>query len=193
MKFALNPRLFKAEPMQRCCLHECHAACCEFGTWIDKCQAEELAVNADWIRPHMPADRRDPSRWFEGVEEYDRFVPSGLVVHTATVDNPHHAAGRSCVFLRPDAKCALQVAAQEAGLHPWHFKPFYCVLHPLDLDEQGRITLDETEECLRIPGSCLRPAAEAISLLDTFEPELRYLLGNEAYEQLKSNRSADQK
>ncbi|HZW03360.1 MAG TPA: hypothetical protein VFF68_05515, partial [Anaerolineaceae bacterium] len=114
--------------MKRCCLDQCRAACCEFGTWIDHAQAEELAANAEWIRPHLPSDRQDPRRWFEQGEEYDRYVPSGRVVHTTTVENPHHEAGRSCVFLRPDAKCALQVAGEAAGLHPWHFKPFYCVL-----------------------------------------------------------------
>jgi hypothetical protein len=57
-------------------------------------------------------------------------------------------------------------------------------LHPLDLDEQGRITLDVTEELLCEPGSCLRPADSAVSLLETFEPELRYLMGEEKYQEL---------
>jgi hypothetical protein len=66
-------------------------------------------------------------------------------------------------------------------LHPWQFKPYYCILHPLDLDEQGRITLDETKLLLDEAGSCLRPAENPIPLVETFGPELRYLLGEKAY------------
>ena len=64
-------------------------------------------------------------------------------------------------------------------MHPWRFKPFYCILHPLDLDEEGRITLDDTQLMLAEPGSCLRPADQPIPLVETFEPELRYLLAKQ--------------
>jgi hypothetical protein len=78
----------------------------------------------------------------------------------------------------------LQAAAAAAGLHPWHYKPFYCILHPLDLDEQGRITVDETALLLAEAGSCLIPADQPIPLKETFEEELRFFLGDETYEQL---------
>jgi hypothetical protein len=100
------------------------------------------------------------------------------------VEHHRHYGGTACVFLRSDHKCALQVASQASGHHPWHWKPFYCILHPLDLDEEGRITLDETDLMLDEPGSCLRPATENIPLLVTFEEELRYFLGDEEYEKL---------
>jgi hypothetical protein len=96
-----------------------------------------------------------------------------------------HYGGTACIFLRRDYLCALQVAASTNGLHPWRFKPFYCILHPLDLDEAGRITLDETGEMLAEPGSCLRPAEQPIPLIETFAPELRYLLGEKAYRRLR--------
>jgi len=99
--------------------------------------------------------------------------------------NPQHYGETACIFLRNDHMFALQVAAAANNLHPWRFKPFYCILHPLDLDEQGRITLDETELMLSEPGSCLRASVRPIPLLETFEPELRYLLGEKAFLQLK--------
>ncbi|MCX8025754.1 MAG: hypothetical protein N3A60_11175, partial [Thermanaerothrix sp.] len=105
-------------------------------------------------------------------------------VHTRVYADPAHYAGSACVFLRPDYKCALQVAGEAAGYHPWRFKPFYCILHPLDLDEQGRITLDAADALAEEPASCLRWAEEAQSLLDLFAEELRYLLGDEAYQTL---------
>ena len=70
------------------------------------------------------------------------------------------------------------------GSHSWSFKPFYCVSHPLDLDEQGRITLDETELLLDEPGSG-RVRADRSSMTETFEPELRYFLGDPGFEKLR--------
>jgi len=182
MKREINPRLLKSEPMQRCRLEECRAACCLYGVWLDRNEWAEIQTNADLIIPHMPAGRDDPTQWVDGREEMDEFVPSGHVIHSLVLDDPDHYGGTACVFLRPDHRCALQVAGQEAGVHAWRFKPFYCILHPLDLDDQGRITLDETEAMLSEPGSCLRPCERLVPLAETFEPELRYLLGDERYD-----------
>ncbi len=181
MKREINPRLLKSEPMQRCRLEECRAACCLYGVWLDKAEWAEIQANAAIIIPHMPSGWDDPSQWVDGREEEDEFVPSGRVVHSRVLTDPEHYGGIACVFLRKDHKCALQVAGQAAGEHPWRFKPFYCVLHPLDLDEQGRISLDDTDALLSEPGSCLRPSEIMNPLLETFEPELRYLLGDEGY------------
>jgi hypothetical protein len=178
----INPRLLKSEPMQRCYLGECRASCCLYGVWIDADQAQELKNNAERISPYMSEDRNDPEMWFDGQEDLDEYVASGKVVHSTVLDDPEHYGGTSCIFLRADHKCALQVAGVEAGLHPWHFKPFYCILHPLDLDDDGRITLDRTELLLDESASCLRPADHDIPLAETFEPELSYFLGQQGYE-----------
>jgi hypothetical protein len=184
MKLEINPRMLKSEPMQRCQLQECRAACCLYGVWLDQNEWADIRTNSPLIIPHMPRGLDKPDQWVDGREDTDEFVPSGKVIHSRVLPDPFHYGGTACVFLRSDHKCALQVAGQEAGLHPWRFKPFYCVLHPLDLDEQGRITLDVTEELLCEPGSCLRPADSVVSLLETFEPELRYLMGEEKYQEL---------
>lgn len=173
----LNPRLLRAEPMQRCRLHECRGACCLHGVWVDLAEQADLLAHAELIAPHLPPALRDPAAWFSGPPEADEFSPSGQVVHTTVLPDSAHYGGTACIFLREDYKCALQVAGECAGFHPWRFKPFYCVLHPLDLDEEGRITLDETPALLSEEGSCLRPAAENIPLTETFAPELEYLLG----------------
>jgi hypothetical protein len=57
-------------------------------------------------------------------------------------------------------------------------------LHPLDLDEKGRITLDETKIIMEEEGSCLRKSEIEIPLLKTFEEELRFILGNKNYQDL---------
>lgn len=147
-------------------------------------EADQLLENAALILPEMPEDRRNTAEWFDGREDVDEFSASGRVVHSRVVDNQKHYGGVSCVFLRDDHKCAIQTAAQKAGKHPWALKPFYCILHPLDLDEKGRITLDDTGLLLDEPGSCLRPSPVPVALLLTFEPELRHFLGDPKYEEL---------
>lgn len=171
--------------MQRCSLGECRAACCLYGVWIDRAEAQDILVHAELIAPHLEAANRDPGDWFDGREEPDANAPTGFTLHSTVLPDDEHYGGTACIFLRSDRLCGLQVAATAAGLHPWRFKPFYCILHPLDLDEQGRITLDETHLLLDEPGSCLRSADHCIPLIETFEPELRYLLGETAFQNLQ--------
>lgn len=187
MLHQLNPRLLLRERMRRCQLGECQAACCLHGVWVDTQEAADILAHASTIAPHMPVENPDDRLWFDQTREPDEWMPSGEVVHSLILDAPWHYGSTACGFLRRDYKCALQVAADEAGLHPWRFKPFYCVLHPLDIDDQGRITLDETRLLLEEPASCLRPADNGISLLDTFEPELSYFLGNRGFNRLKNS------
>ncbi len=184
MVWKVSPRLLESEPVQRCCLGECRAACCLYGVWIGVEEAENILAHAAEIAPHLAEGQQDPQAWFDGSEEDDEYLPGGRVRHSTVLDSDWHYGGTACVFLRPDYKCALQVASQAAGEHPWHFKPFYCILHPLDLDEQGRITLDRTDLLLDEPASCLRPAGSKIPLRATFRQELEYFLGPQAYRRL---------
>lgn len=186
MKHRLNPRLLRSEPLRRCRLEECRAACCLHGTWVDLVEIKDILAHASQIAQHMPAGAENPQDWFDERQEMDEYAISREVGHTSVLPDADHYGGTACIFLRPDYKCALQVTADQAGLHPWRFKPFYCILHPLDLDEQGRITLDETESMLSEPGSCLRRAGKSTPLTETFAEELRYLLGEKGYQNLKS-------
>ena len=175
----INPHLYDSEPMQRCRLHECQGACCLYGVWVDVKEQEDILEHADLISPFMREGYSDPLTWFNNETDVDEFSPSKQVRHSTVLEDNTHYGGTACVFLRSDYKCALQVAAVKKRLHPWRFKPFYCILHPLDLDEQGRITLDETKLLLDEPGSCLRPAPLLIPLAETFESELIHFLGEE--------------
>ena len=186
MKYKINPRLLKSEPMLRCTLGECHGACCLHGAWVDQVEIEDILAHAKLIMPQMPEAVADPQDWFDDRHDTDKFALSGEVGHTTVLPENNHYGETACVFLRSDFKCALQTAAVEGELHPWRFKPFYCILHPLDLDEKGRITLDETDLMLNEPGSCLRPAENSTPLVETFAEELQYLLGEKGYRQLKT-------
>lgn len=181
----INPRLLQSERLRRCRLDECRAACCLHGVWIDSSEWQDIQDHADSIIPHMPPGWNNPVFWIDDRRDSDPFSRSGQVVHSRVLPDPTHYGKTACVFLRDDFKCALQAAADANGLHPWRFKPFYCVLHPLDLDEQGRITLDENEALLDETGSCLRPSESEIPLVETFKPELLYFLGDDGYYRLR--------
>ncbi|MBN2043816.1 MAG: DUF3109 family protein [Anaerolineales bacterium] len=179
-EFHLHPRLNQAEKIKRCDWPECHAACCIYGAWVDKLHAEDILNHASEIGPLMEEEHQSPSSWFDGQEEPDDHALSGRVVHTTIIPNPYHLGGTSCIFLRKDFKCALQAAAEAVDEHPWRFKPFYCILHPLDIDEQGRITLDEVDLLLREPTTCLQPSRKPVRIKDLFAEELGYLVGKKS-------------
>lgn len=185
MRPCINRRMLKSEPVHRCNLDECHANCCLHGAWVDQIEIKDILSHAEMIAQHMQPGLDDPTKWFDDRQEPDPYAISGNVGHTAVLSAPDHYGGTACIFLRSDYKCALQTAADERAFHPWRFKPFYCILHPLDLDEQGCITIDETATMLNEPGSCLRPAKHPIPLIETFSDELRYLLGEKNYRDLK--------
>jgi hypothetical protein len=151
---------------------------------MDVLEAQDIRRHAHLISPLMPSGFENPATWWDERREADERSLSGQVVHSVVLEATWHYGGTACVFLRKDYRCALQAAAEAAGEKAWRFKPYYCILHPLDIDEQGRITLDEKETLLDEPGSCLRPAERKIPLLETFEPELRHLLGDRAYQRL---------
>lgn len=186
MVHRINPRLLKSEPLRRCKLDECRAACCLHGAWVDRIEIEDILAHVELIASHMPVYAVDPCDWFDERWETDQYAISGEVGHTTVFPNIDHYGETACIFLRSDHKCALQCAADVEGLHPWRFKPFYCILHPLDIDDQGRITLDENDLIIAEPGSCLRPADRPVPLIETFAEELSYLLGEQGYNQLKA-------
>ncbi|MBT3241039.1 MAG: DUF3109 family protein [Chloroflexi bacterium] len=172
----LDPRLFETKKAERCNFPECKAACCVYGTWVDKVHVEDILENAEIILPYMPVDNRQAELWFNHKEENDPHALSGKVIPTTVVPDPDHYGGSACIFLRGDYKCALQVAGEENNLHPWRFKPFYCILHPLEMDDQNRITLDKIHLLVAEEASCLRMAEKDIPLQDTFAEELEYFL-----------------
>jgi len=173
----VSERLDAIEPLARCAWPACGGACCLHGVWLDPLEVDDVRAHAEAIAPHMHAERREPSGWFGVGREIEAGMPSGEVVAARVVPNPSHYGGQECVFLRSDAKCALQVAGEAAGFHPWRFKPFHCILHPLTFDETGRLTLAGVGELLDEPASCLRRTEKARPLRELFALELEHVRG----------------
>jgi hypothetical protein len=186
----ISPRMYIPETLQRCKLHECHGACCAFGVWIDLLEKERIINFAEIVQSCMDPTNYDHGDWFLSEIEMDSFTLSGKVVHSRLVSRNLPFKRKTCIFLRTDHKCALQVASEQLGKHPWFLKPFYCVLHPLDLNDNGQVTLDHTKIILQEEKSCLRYSERLNSPIEIFEGELRFLLGDSKY--LDSLRLAEQ-
>lgn len=184
---AVDARLLETRPVRRCTIDDCQAYCCTGGVYIATHEAEAVLAHQELIQPHLPPERRDPALWFDGeVLPDDDHPRGGLVTGTRVLPDPSHPVGESCVFLRPDRKCALQAAGLAAGEHPWRFKPFYCALHPL-VYEDKRLILSEASEMYLEGGSCNRPhAGAAIPLYELFDDELVLALGEAGYALLKA-------
>jgi len=178
---AISPRMLSRDPLQRCTLNDCHGACCEFGVWVDLLEKEKIINHADLIQSCMDLPKLDPNQWFLNEVEDDSFTDSGQVIHTRLVKRNQPFRRKTCVFQRYDHKCALQVASEILGEHQWFLKPFYCVLHPMDLNDNDQITLDETSVLENEKRSCLRHSQIINTPLEIFEEELRYLLGDDVF------------
>lgn len=184
----LAPRMFEKAHMRRCKLHKCQGACCLYGAWVDQQKKAILLEHQEAIIPHLDPTNQDPLFWFDERTDLDPHTTTGHLTHTAVFPSSMHYGETVCVFYRTsDYKCGLQVASQALGKHPWALKPFYCILHPLDLDQEGRITVDDTKLLVQEKGSCLRPSEEPVDLLETFQEEIEYFLQVDLTDYLKKD------
>ena len=182
----VDPTLLTARPLRRCYWGECDSHCCGGGVYISTAQAALVLDNQELIKPHLPEARRDPTRWFDNDHTPDTDHPGGGdTISTAVLDDPTHPSGTCCIFLLPDRRCALQSAAIAGGEDPWHFKPFYCALHPLVFDRHVLRLADESEMYLE-GGSCNRADDTVnIPLYQLFDVEVKLALGEAGYAELE--------
>ena len=181
----VDSKLLESRAIRRCDLSECQAHCCSCGVYLSIADATKILDHRDLILPHLPAERHDTATWIDWTEEPEIDHPAGgVLVGTQTVKDPTHPAGQTCVFLRPDRKCALQVASLAAGQSPWQLKPFYCALFPLVFHQQ-KLILDDENEVFLEGGSCMRPSGDApVPMFRLFEMEMKLALGDAGYQEL---------
>lgn len=178
--------LTESRAARRCTIGECQAWCCIGGVSVDLGEKEDILRHADWVKPYLPADRRDERGWFDGQDVADPEYPSGHVEGTTVVDDPTHPAGYTCIFLRPeDRRCALQLAGAAAGLGRWGLKPFYCGLYPLTI-ENGVLCMDDENELYLEGGNCHRESSQVVPLHQLFHDEIVLAVGEERLQQLIS-------
>ena len=181
--------LLERQPIQRCEIGSCRAACCADGVWVDLDQSRRILEQAELIAPFLPAERRDPAGWF--AEQYrDSEFPSGQCIGTTTVKDRTHPNGETCVFLRPDDRyCAIQSACLADGLPAWSLKPYYCCLFPL-IDERDedrsrkRLLLDSDNDLFERGGGCCQAGETAQPVFQVYVEETALALGLDGYREL---------
>jgi hypothetical protein len=183
-------------PLRRCQLEKCGGTCCYDGAYLG---SEE----ADVIRGVAGDSRADFERL--GLDLPDQVIVFGswqgslagpktatrpTAMRERVSDYPAHFPQTSCVFLLEDARCSLQVIAQERDLPPWFYKPVTCWMHPLTMEgiEEGKpiLTLhDERNDPQRSEGydgfvshtHCGRTCEGGESAFRILEDELCFLGG----------------
>jgi hypothetical protein len=147
-------------PLRRCRLEQCKGMCCYDGVYLD---AEEAAVVAGLARSEatffrdlglrLPEQVVVTGSW-EGLVAGRKTALAPWPASQVVEDFPAHFHDNACVFHLPDGRCALQVLSVARGLHPWHYKPTGCWLHPLTAtyaDRPGLGLDDEESDPCRLP------------------------------------------
>lgn len=160
---------------------KCTATCCSGGVYTDIAERSRILAHEEIIRKHMDDSQTpDASRWFEDAELDDDDFPSGKCVGTRVVNG-------KCVFLDRQARCTLQVAATEEGMHRWALKPLFCILFPIEISD-GRVSFDPLlqgdEEC------CSVTTAFDVPLFEACREELTHLLGKDGFRALRTHYTA---
>lgn len=181
----VDSRVLESRLMARCRIDECRALCCSHGVYVDLADAGRIIDEAELIKPHLPEKNRNVDNWFDGDVGEDADFPSGYRVGTQVVPEPSKLDGTTCVFLRSDNRCGLQVASIAAQRHRWDLKPFYCALYPLILVGDS-LQLDDDNPLYRNGATCQRAELAPVPLYIMLKDELVLALGEEGYQQLCS-------
>ena len=161
-----------------CSAANCNARCCRGGVYVDLREKEEILSNAELIQSFMDPDQvKDPGRWFEGRVVDDLDYPSGACVGT-------QVHGGACVFLTNEGKCVLQVASTQAGKGKGAWKPYYCQIYPVTV-ENGELKLEDPEYADR-PECCGCTAGPgALTVFEACPEEMEMVLGREGVEEMR--------
>jgi hypothetical protein len=132
-------------------LGDCGGACCRRGVQMVEGAATRIIAFVESHPAHFELLRRVEAPLYktevaEGIYAFstETVTPDGPgktgVYHAEraglTVSEEQRSQG-SCVFLYPDGRCSLQVAATALGHHKWAIKPPSCWLFPLRVDFAG--------------------------------------------------------
>ncbi len=171
-----------------CDISKCGGGCCHSGVYADLGERDEILRHADAIGAAMDETQdADTETWFDGEIIDDSDFPSGQAIGTEVMDRDSGVSGftEGCVFLDKRHFCSIQVAAVNAGLHRWAWKPKYCILFPITVAE-GVLTYDDGHsEDLNYCGPT--GSGEYVhSVYEAMREELRYFLGETEFGKLEA-------
>ena len=137
-------------PLAPCRLSHCRGTCCSEGVHLNR----EVAAVLRHVLEREAETLREVGmeRPEEALVEEDGGVRTALRPKPFRALVPDYPAGfgdTACAFLLDDSRCALQALAEAKGLHPWHYKPLACWLHPISVSPDGIRLHDEATDPYR--------------------------------------------
>lgn len=173
----VGPEIVEGRFTSGCSMSNCNSDCCSGGVYADVAEKQQILLHADLVRSQMDPDQvKDAAGWFEDESVEDSDYPSGKAVGTEVHDG-------KCVFLNAEGHCVLQKAAAASGMGRYALKPFFCWLYPVTLDS-GVLALDDPEFVDR-PSCCKHGAAGEMTIFDVCPEELKLVLGEEGFVELR--------
>lgn len=172
--YYIDDIIFDFNFVKSCDISKCYGECCYNGVYADLTEVEKILSVKDEVKELMDESQdKNYENWFEEITE-DKDFESGYCRGTKIYNN-------KCVFLDKIGFCTLQKLALKKNIDKWYFKPKYCILYPLTLVNN---TLTVDTENLESHYNCNNFSSQKISIIDTFENEIKYLLGEKGFDEL---------
>jgi Protein of unknown function (DUF3109) len=157
---------------------KCSSVCCSGGVYADIAERDRILADKDIIKKYMDTTQSlDDTTWFDPGDDEDADFPSGRCVGTSVLND-------KCVFLNSVGHCSLQSAAMGEGKHKWFWKPFYCVLFPIEVSDKivsFDPMLQDEQSC------CTLQDAFDVPLFEGCREELAYFLGEDGYARVEEH------
>jgi hypothetical protein len=151
----LNAAEFQ-RPLKACGL-SCKGMCCYGGVAVDpdtaaalQALARDRAGDFRAMGLALPEVVVAPTEWQGVTSNITALKPRAF--RSLVPDFPAHFDETACVFLLDDARCGLQVLAEQDGAHPWTYKPVSCWLLPIKLWEGAIRLFDAASDPFRFDG-----------------------------------------
>lgn len=141
----VDERIFMQGFVEYCDISKCGGGCCHSGVFVDANEYKTILEHKAEIASVMDDSQNpDPATWFDNEWVDDLDFPTKRATGTMVHERDGGISGftQGCVFLDRRHYCSIQVAAAEAGLHRWAWKPRYCILFPITVVD-GVIMYDD--------------------------------------------------
>jgi hypothetical protein len=171
-----------------CDISKCGGGCCHSGVYADLGERDLILEHSSEIARAMDDTQdRDTETWFDGEIIEDADFPSGHAEGTEVHERDGGISGftEGCVFLDKRHFCSIQVAAADAGLHRWAWKPKYCILFPITVVE-GVLTYDDGHSEDLIHCGPVGAGGYVHSVFESMREELQYFIGESEFAKLES-------
>jgi hypothetical protein len=186
--FKVDEVIFTHGFVDYCNINKCGGGCCHSGVYADLGERDQILAHANEIAAVMDETQDvDIEGWFDGEIIDDPDFPSGQAEGTEVHDRDGGISGftEGCVFLDKRHFCSIQVAAANAGLHRWEWKPKYCILFPVTVAE-GILTYDDGHSDDLHHCGPMGANHYVHSVYESMREELRYFLGDAEFEKLEA-------